>query len=46
MAMRGLEIGFLLDRQWHALRGEMDGTKRPALVTIPGSASSVVWIFR
>jgi len=34
MAMRGLEIGFLLDRQWHALRGEMDSTKRPALVTL------------
>lgn len=34
MAMRGLEIGFLLDRQWHALRGEMDTTKRPALVTL------------
>lgn len=34
MAMRGLEIGFLLDRQWHALRGEMDRTKRPALVTL------------
>ena len=34
MAMRGLEIGFLLDRQWHALRGEMDTTKRPALMTL------------
>ena len=34
MAMRGLEIGFLLDRQWHALRGEMDTTKRPALITL------------
>jgi nucleotidyltransferase AbiEii toxin of type IV toxin-antitoxin system len=34
MAMHGLEIGFLLDRQWHALRGEMDSTKRPALVTL------------
>ena len=32
--MRGLEIGFLLDRQWHVLRGEMDTTKRPALVTL------------
>lgn len=32
--MRGLEIGFLLDRQWHALRGEMDRTKHPALVTL------------
>jgi hypothetical protein len=34
MAMHGLEIGFLLDRQWHALRGEMDTTKRPALVSL------------
>jgi hypothetical protein len=34
MAMRGLEIGFLLDRQWHALRGEMEATKRPALISL------------
>jgi hypothetical protein len=34
MAMHGLEVGFLLDRQWHALRGEMDRTKRPALLTL------------
>jgi hypothetical protein len=34
MAMRGLEIGFLLDRQWHALRGEMEATKRPALIAL------------
>jgi len=34
MATHGLEIGFLLDRQWHALRGEMDRTKRPALLTL------------
>ena len=32
--MYGLDIGFLLDRQWHALRGEMESTKRPALVTL------------
>jgi hypothetical protein len=34
MAMHGLEVGFLLDRQWHALRGEMDRTKRPALLAL------------
>jgi Nucleotidyl transferase AbiEii toxin, Type IV TA system len=34
MAMRGLEIGFLLDCQWHALRGEMEATKRPALIAL------------
>jgi hypothetical protein len=34
MVMRGLEVGFLLDRQWHALRGEMNTTKRPALVML------------
>lgn len=34
MATHGLEIGFLLDRQWHALRGEMESTKRLALVTL------------
>src|SRR3954463_197279 len=34
MAMHGLEVGFLLDRQWHALRGEMDRTKRPALLML------------
>jgi hypothetical protein len=27
-----LETGFLLDRQWHFLRGEMETTKRPALL--------------
>lgn len=32
--MHGLDIGFLLDRQWHALRGEMDTSKRPALLTL------------
>jgi hypothetical protein len=30
----GLAAGFLLDRQWHWLRGEMDQTKRPALLTL------------
>jgi hypothetical protein len=34
MAMHSLEIGFLLDRQWHALRGEMDTSKRPALMIL------------
>ena len=34
MAMHPLHVGFLLDRQWHALRGEMDTTKRPALLTL------------
>jgi hypothetical protein len=34
MAMHGLDVGFLLDRQWHALRGEMDTSKRPALLTL------------
>jgi hypothetical protein len=32
--MRGLEIGFQLDQLWHALRGEMETTKRPALVAL------------
>ena len=34
MARRGLEVGFLLDRQWHVLRGEMERSKRPALVSL------------
>lgn len=34
MVRRGLDIGFLLDRQWHVLRGEMDRTKRPDLVSL------------
>jgi hypothetical protein len=34
MATNGIEVGFLLDRQWHALRGEMESTKRLALVTL------------
>src|SRR6266581_9347917 len=31
---RSLEIGFQLDQLWHALRGEMETTKRPALVAL------------
>jgi hypothetical protein len=34
MAVERLEIGFLLDRQWHFLRGEMETTKRPALLAL------------
>jgi hypothetical protein len=34
MVNHGLDIGFLLDRQWHALRGEMETTKRPALIAL------------
>ena len=34
MGMHGLEIGFRLDRRWHLLRGTMETTKRPALVTL------------
>jgi hypothetical protein len=34
MMARGLEIGFLLDRLWHTLRGEMETTKRPALLAL------------
>lgn len=30
----GLETGFLLDRQWFWLRGEMERTKRPALLAL------------
>jgi hypothetical protein len=30
----GIEIGFLLDRLWHQLRGEMEQSKRPALLAI------------
>jgi Nucleotidyl transferase AbiEii toxin, Type IV TA system len=30
----GLEVGFLLDRQWFWLRGEMERTKRPALLAL------------
>jgi hypothetical protein len=34
MRQHGLYVGFLLDRQWHALRGEMETTKRPALIAL------------
>jgi hypothetical protein len=30
----GLEAGFLLDRQWHWLRGEMEESKRPTLLSL------------
>jgi hypothetical protein len=30
----GLAAGFLLDRQWHWLRGEMEQSKRPALLSL------------
>jgi len=30
----GLEAGFLLDRQWHLMRGEMDNTKKSTLLTL------------
>lgn len=30
----GLVTGFLLDSQWHWLRGEMETTKKPALVAL------------
>jgi hypothetical protein len=30
----GLDAGFLLDRQWHWLRGEMEKSKRPALLAV------------
>ena len=29
-----LDIGFALDRRWHQLRGEMETTKKPALVAL------------
>jgi hypothetical protein len=31
---RGLETGFLLDRQWYWMRGEMERTKRPTLLLL------------
>ena len=34
MIAHGLEVGFILDRQWYWLRGEMERTKRPALLTL------------
>ena len=32
--MSGIDVGFLLDRQWHALRGEMESTKQSALLAL------------
>ena len=29
-----LETGFLLDRRWHLLRGEMQSTKKPVLIAL------------
>ena len=34
MIWHGLEAGFILDRQWYWLRGEMERTKRPALLAL------------
>jgi hypothetical protein len=34
MVLNGIEAGFLLDRQWHLLRGEMDTSKQPALLSL------------
>jgi hypothetical protein len=34
MIWNGLEAGFMLDRQWYWLRGEMERTKRPALLEL------------
>jgi hypothetical protein len=34
MTQPGLEVGFLLDRRWHALRGEMEHSKRSALLSL------------
>jgi hypothetical protein len=31
---RRLDTGFMLDRQWHVMRGEMERTKRPALLLL------------
>jgi hypothetical protein len=30
----GLSVGFMLDRQWHWLRGEMETTKKPTLLAL------------
>lgn len=30
----GLDIGFALDRRWHLLRGEMEQSKKPALLLL------------
>ena len=32
--LRGLEIGFLLDRQWYCMEGRMDQDKKPTLVVV------------
>src|SRR5688572_23568367 len=32
--MHGLDIGFQLDQLWHALRGEMETSKRPTIVAL------------
>ncbi|MSQ23156.1 MAG: hypothetical protein EXR58_01180 [Chloroflexi bacterium] len=34
MVLSRLDIGFALDRQWYVLRGEMESTKRPALIAL------------
>jgi hypothetical protein len=34
MMPRGIEEGFILDRRWFWLRGEMERTKRPALLAL------------
>ena len=34
MSRSNLETGFLLDRQWHLLRGEMDSTKKSTLLAL------------
>ena len=36
----GLAAGFLLDRQWHWLRGEMEQSKRPALLALAPALQS------
>lgn len=30
----GLDIGFLLDRQWHWMSGSMDQSKKPTLMLV------------
>src|SRR5215475_12478905 len=34
MMRNGIETGFILDQQWYWLRGEMERTKRPALLVL------------
>lgn len=36
----GLAAGFLLDQQWHWMRGEMETTKKPALAALAGVLES------